>query len=216
MDRAGYIGAGLALGVGAFWWYHRNDPGTPLEQLVNAAAYVVTRGRRLTHTTLNDNGDVDDDPEELAAAASDVVGRPVTLDQLALSRMLASEESTSSTETKIAIAWVAMNEARRRAVSVSALLLKDNGPGDGYFGEQRGRYASTRSDSYEGDLQIATAVESGSIADTTGGAVHFLRPKLQDKLFAAGKTSKTAATIRSSWGNGYTIEGVDDGIEFFT
>jgi hypothetical protein len=217
MDRRtlAYVGGGAALGLGAFWLAHRDDPGTLFEQLVNVGAYVVTRGARLTHTVLNDAGDVDDDPSSLAIAASAVAGRDVSLDELALSRMLASEEATSSAATKIAIAWVAVNEARRRGVTAAALLLADRGPGDGHFGEQRGRYASTRADSYEGDLQIASDVLEGRVADITSGAVHFYRPKLQDQLYAKGKTSKTAADVAAAWGNGYNVDGTDEGIVFF-
>jgi len=187
------------------------------ESVIDFFARVITRGRRLTSTSTNENGDVDREPQELADEASAVAGRHVSLDDYALARMLASEEASANTTTKASIAWVAVNEARRRGVSVSSLLLRDNGPGDGLFGEQRGRYASTRTDPYMGDLDVAQPVLSGEVEDLTGGAIHFYRPGLQDKLFALGKTSKNAAQIDQSWGgNGFTIPGADDGITFYT
>lgn len=211
------IGIGAAAGLGVFWYVNRDQPGTLLEQLAATAANWVTRGRRLTHTTPNESGDIENDPQSLADEASAVVGREVSLEAYALARMLASEEERASTTTKVAIAWVAVNEAARRGVSVPVLLLADRGPGDGFFGEQRGRYASTAADPYEGDLQAAEAVLSGEIGDITGGAIHFYRPELQDRLYDMGKTSKTAADIDAAWGgNGFTIAGAEEGLRFYT
>jgi len=211
------VGGGLALGLAAFWYVNREEPGTLLEQLAATARNWITRGRRLTRTTLDENNDVPDAPADLAAEAGSEMGRPVSLEAYALARMLASEESKASATTKAAIAWVAVNEARRRGTSVSGLLLRDNGPGNGRFGEQRGRYASTRTDPYEGDLQVAEAVLSGEVGDITGGAVHFYRPELQDRLYDLGKTSKTAEQIDREWGGeGFTIEGAEEGLKFYT
>ncbi len=207
---------GLTIGIIAavFLIAYVDDPeGNVLEKVI----YWTTRGKRLTRTTLNENGDVDTAPDELVSQASAVAGRSVSHDEYALARMLASEESGASPETKTAISWVAVNEARSRGRSVFHLLVTDKGPGDGLFGEQRGRYASTRTDPYESDLQIATYVLDGVTPDPTGGAIHFYRPALQDKLFKLGKTSKDAAQIDREWGpGGFTPPGVDTGIVFYT
>jgi hypothetical protein len=51
------------------------------------------------------------------------------------------------------------------------------GPGDGFFGSQHGRYASTAQDSSDDSLAIADGVLSGAIPDNTGGARQFDSPQ---------------------------------------
>lgn len=214
--RATYIAGAAAFALGAFWLLNRDQPGSLLQQLAATAKRWVTRGTRLTRTSLDENGDVDADPMDLVANAASVAGVTVTLNEYALARMLGSEEANADPNTKVAIAWVALNEAERRGVSIANLLLRDNGPGNGRFGEQRGRYASTARDPYEVDLQIAQSIISGQVGDITGGAIHFYRPDLQDRLYDMGKVSKTAAEIDESWGGGgFTIDTVDEGITFY-
>lgn len=37
-----YVAGGLALGVGAFWWLHRDEPGELLDKLADAAVALTT------------------------------------------------------------------------------------------------------------------------------------------------------------------------------
>ena len=184
---------------------------------------VVTRGKRLTWTDVDDNGDMPDDPDALADAAANQVNYKVETDEYALARMFASEgESEYNQATKVAIGWVAVNAARSRGLSVTQLLTNDvNAHGQGKFGEQKGRWASTRFDPYEGDLTIAQAVLQGNVPDPTNGAVHYYEPTLQDKLFALAKVKSDADAIDNAWaqetGNdGFYLDGLSSDLKFYS
>ncbi len=178
---------------------------------------VLTRGKRLTYATVDDLGDVVETPDALADAAANQINAMVRTDEYALARMLASEEESANQQTKVAIGFVALNVANGRGTSVTGLLTTDvNDHGQGKFGKQSGRWASTLSDPYEGDLHIAQAILQGQVEDPTGGAVHYYRPTLQDKLYALGKVKKMADEIDVAWGgNGFTVPGADSGITFY-
>ncbi len=179
---------------------------------------VLTRGKRLTYTTLDDNGDCQTSPQDCAAQASAALGiDTVDVDAYSLARMLASEEESATPTTKAALAWVALNVAAARGTTITMLVTTDvNAHGDGLYGHQAGRWASTASDPYEQDLNVALNCLAGSTPDPTGGAVHFFRPTLQDKLFSLGKVRATAAQVDTNWGgNGFTVPGVDSGITFY-
>lgn len=201
---------GLLTAVGVAVWLIASD-SNPLTEAGEALLNVVTRGARLTHTSLDGNGDIAESPEFLASSVG------VSSDEYALARMLASEEENSSQQTKVAIAWVAVNVAAARGQSITRLLTTDNNDhGDGKFGKQTGRWASTASDPYEGDLTISQAVLSGAVSDPTGGAVHFFNPSLQDRLFGLGKVTKTSDEIDSSWGGaGFKVAGVNPDVTFY-
>jgi hypothetical protein len=118
------------------------------------------------------------DPRALAA------GMGVEANRYALARMINSEFSRYR-DARIGCAWCARNEAAARGVSVLALLTRQRvkvdgvrapGPGDGYFGAQWGRYASTAQDTTADALDIADGVISGELEDPTGGARQFDSP----------------------------------------
>jgi hypothetical protein len=126
------------------------------------------------------DGETPADPEALARGAG------VDRNRYALARMVNSEFARYH-EARVGSAWCCRNEATARGVSVFALLtlqvLKDSdgthyhGPGDGFFGSQHGRYASTAQDSSDDSLAIADGVMSGAIPDNTGGARQFDSPQ---------------------------------------
>jgi hypothetical protein len=179
---------------------------------------VLTRGKRLTTSVLDDNGDCETSPQDLAAQASATLNvDAVDVDVYSLARMLASEEESATPATKAALAWVAINVAALRGTTVTLLLTHDvNAHGDGKYGHQAGRWASTATDPYEQDFNIAINCMTGSTPDPTDGAVHFFRPSLQDRLLALGKVKSSAAAIDAEWGgNGFTVPGVDSGITFY-
>ena len=111
-------------------------------------------------------------------------GMGVEPNRLALARMINSEFSRYR-DARIGCAWCARNEAAARGVSILALLIRQRvkvdgkrvpGPGDGYFGAQSGRYASTAQDTTADALEIAGGVISGELEDPTGGARQFDSP----------------------------------------
>lgn len=156
--------------------------GDPIEGATTILA-TIERGQRLTHASYGPDGVVRVSPQKLADEAG------TDLDSYALARMIASEHPRDSNEIKAAIASVALNYAAKVGRSISGLLLRANNANHtGWFGTQRDideespnfqdsdRYASTALDPYAGELQIATAVLSGQLPDTTGGAIQFDAP----------------------------------------
>ena len=215
-----FIYAAAAIG-GAIGVYYRPSASIVTAPLFWASYFIGVRGRRLTHATTDANGDIVETPEDLAAQASQVVGRSVDVNAYALARNIHSEEASSDAPTQAAIAYVALNVSHGDVVGL--LTRNKNASGAGKFGDQRsGRWASTASDPYEGDLQIAETVLGGNVPDPTisdtapMGAIHYFRPTLQDILFSQGKVRTTSEQIEANWGgDGYTVPGVDSGLLFF-
>lgn len=179
---------------------------------------VATRGKRLTRSSLDDSGDCTTDPDTLARQAADTLGiADTSIEAYSLARMLASEEESATPATKAALAWVAINVSNARNTSVTGLLTDDNNAhGQGKYGKQVGRWASTATDPYEQDWNVALNCLTGDTPDPTAGAVHFFRPTLQDELLSLGKVRASATDIDVSWGgNGFTVPGVDSGITFY-
>lgn len=124
-----------------------------------------------------------------AAPRALAAGMGVEANRYALARMINSEFSRYR-DARIGAAWAARNEATARGVSILALLTRQRikakddagktirvaGPGDGYFGQQWGRYASTAQDTTADALEIAGGVISGELEDITGGARQFDSP----------------------------------------
>lgn len=186
---------------------------------------VITQGPRVTNAPYDKGtGVVPYSPNDLSNQAG------VDLNTYALARMLASEEGSSDNTTKAAIAWTALNHAAQAGSDISTVLLHAVDPNhSGYFGTFKNidassayykvdsngkpiaadRYASTALDPYQGDVDIATAVLTGQIADFTGGAVQFDRP--------AGERNPTAvATKRTNAGESLrNVPGVDPGLRFW-
>lgn len=141
-------------------------------------AFVVTdmadRGTKLTNTSLDDDGTIPDDPAELAAQASAVMGREVSLDVYALARMIRSEGALEG----LPRAHVAINDALNlggwslaRLITYSTVSARD-----GLFGKQKSRRYSSAHDPYVGDVLTAeqAIAEAAAGVDPTGGADHFV------------------------------------------
>lgn len=165
--------------IAAVFLLAEGDPVGTITDMLN----TIQRGKRLTRTTYGVDGRIDFEPEGLAEMAG------ASLDEYALARMLSSEEGNKGNLEKAAVGAVALNYARRKGRSISALLLRANNPAhSGWFGTQRDidtnspdfnhsdRYASTALDPYEGDLLIARGLLDGTIPDPTGGAIQFDAP----------------------------------------
>jgi len=185
--------------VALIWFWYSGD-GDPIDGFRNALDQLQGRGARVGHYPADDTtGIVEEAPDELASDAG------VQLDTYAAARMLASEEPHASRGTKIAICWCLQNEAAHRGESVTSLLLRAKNPAhDGYFGTQADlerwvskadgsrvhpsdRYASTRTDPFEEDIDIAQACLNGSIPDPTSGARRFDRPAGEDAVRVAAR-----------------------------
>lgn len=149
----------LAVALVSFWGRH-------------VVRDFVTKGRRLTTTTLGD-GYVEASPDELAAAAAAVVGRPVSVDAYALARMVRSEAGSGSVRARQAVAWVAINDAGERWSLLYTLTVNNRRPANKFGQQLGGRYATSR-DPYENDLAIAEAVLAREVSDPTGGATKFV------------------------------------------
>jgi hypothetical protein len=180
----------------------------------------MTQGKRLTRTTVV-GGNVTADAHALALQAAGVVGEDVSDEEYALARMVGSEEESEDLATKTAIAWTCVNDAAAAFGGdiIACLTFSTDPARKGYFGDQTHRRYSTARDPYQGDLEIARAVLSGSSPDPTGGAVNFFRSALQDKLFAAGKVSRTGAQVDAAWTKAgkerVDVLGADPAISFY-
>jgi hypothetical protein len=158
--------AGLG-GVGLLFWG---------KQIKNTVVDVIGRGAKLTSTTLDAAGVVQTDPRDLAAQASAVMGRPVSLDVLALSRMVRSE-GVDAGDLRVQVALNDLNDLNERkgyGWSAFDLITYSTDPSArGKFGSQlHRRYASSR-DSYQADVQLVElAMRNGF--DATGGAIKFV------------------------------------------
>jgi len=186
----------------------------------------ITRGPRVTDAPYDKNtGVVGYAPTDLAAQAG------VDLSTYALARMLSSEEGKSDNTTKAACAWAAVNHASRTGSDIASVLLHAVDPNhSGYFGtfmnidaaspyytvnattgkpNHADRYASTALDPYQGDVDIATGVLSGSIPDFTGGATQFDRP--EGELHPDAVAAKRVAAGQSP----RDVPGADPGLRFW-
>lgn len=144
------------------------------------------------------DGRVPGKPSDLAASAG------AGLDIYALGRVIASEASILVEAAKVAVAWAVKNEAARRGVSISKLLLGS----EDVFATQsygRGRYASTAQPPSVDDLETARRVWLGTVADPTGGATKWDSPRAQRALLARNadgysKTPEQVAAAREAEG----------------
>jgi hypothetical protein len=172
------LGGGVA--AGAVVWYFRSF-SAPVALAAGYAVNVFTRGQRLTHTSADADGVIQDDPEALVAAASAVMGRPLSPQAYALARMGRSE-GVDGMEYRMHVALNDLGELRERYPGTypdleQLMIHSKDARSDGRFSAQGlgKRYATTR-DPYEGDYQLALAViaDHGAGIDPTGGAVKFV------------------------------------------
>jgi hypothetical protein len=213
-DETILLVAGAA--VVAWWWLGPNEEGGPLgilRQAIDAGVDLVSRGARLTHAPYDTStGVVPGNPQALADSTT------LDLETYALARAISSEEGRSSNAAKLAVGWAMKNYADAHwGGSIAAALLHANySPHSGYFGTQRNiesgtdgfnasdRYASTANDPYDGDGQIAFAIQNGTLPDPTGGAQYFDRP--------SGENADKVAANRIAAGLvQVAVDGVNDG-----
>lgn len=176
-DRALLIGLGLAavglLGVGA-----------------PAVKRAITKGRTVGPDAGPD-GLVSTPPDTLATQAG------VSLEVLALARLMQSEAGTLPEIARIGVAWAARNQARATGTTVVRLLLGKEGR---FGGQLPGRYAATGQAPTPANIALAGVIVSGGVLDPTGGAVQWDSPRAQRALLAkkARGYSKTPEDVARS------------------
>ena len=193
--------------------------------LVPKVIDLVGRGRRLSDTSpvnpdLGDADDpllIEDDPDKLVNDAGEILGRSVSRDALAASRMIRSEEGDANDDTKKYLVHVALNDAARKGWSLFQILTYSKvATRNGYFGRQKSRRYATVEDSYERDLVLAeeaiAAHQSGD--DPTAGAWHFYHKQLADIVGIA-----SYGTVVDDWGKEgaypFTLPGAPSRLVFF-
>jgi len=151
------------------------NPVDQAKQFANTLAGISNM--RLTHATVDpDTGDVAETPDDLASEASLAMGAPVTVEEYALARMVATESLPDirggSDADKQARIWVALNDCQKNnGGDVLACLTGGNG-----FGKQgvSRKYATGRNDPTDYHLALVRACRDGTTPDPTNGATHFL------------------------------------------
>jgi hypothetical protein len=183
---------------------------------------LVGRGVKLSETNVIEGPDdpddltIEDDPDKLTYDAGEILGRPVTKDAYSAARMVRSEEPDANDFTKECLVHVAINDARRKGVSLFRILTLSSNPArTGYYGKQTSRRYSTRSDPYERDLQLAEkAIAEHGAHDPTAGAWKFYHKQLRDLVNVA-----SYETVVEDWGREgarpFTIDGTAARLVFF-
>jgi hypothetical protein len=180
---------------------------------------LTNRGRRLTSTTMDGNGNITVAPDELAAQAAELLGRQVSTEAYAMARMFRSEEGSSGAVVKRLLGWVAINDADELGWDLVQLFTYSTvASRKGHFGQQLSRRYSTVQDPYENDLAVAELVlaeRDGDKGDPTAGAVKFVNKN----AFASQAGASNYETVRAQWAkeglSPTLIAGAPDNLVFF-
>lgn len=212
------LGGAAALVGLAFWKGPAVVAGA--EIVAGTVGDFFERGARLNRTTANAAGVIPDDPEDLRAEASAVIGYDISSDIYALARMGRSE----GTDGRAARMHVALNdlEELQRVYgtgvysSVAAMMLRSKRPeANGRFSQQYlGKRYATDEDPYAGDVKLAERVwlEHEQGIDPTGGAVKFA----DKSSFGVQKGTRTYEAVLEEWvGDGLEPSSVDGASDNF-
>lgn len=208
MSKGGKLLAIGVLAVAAWWWLGPDEETGILgnaRQLIDGAVDLVTRGAKVTHAQYDTTtGVVPGTPQSIADQTS------YDLETVSLARAISSEEGRSSDDTKLAVGWAIKNYADAHyGGSITAAITHAKVPShSGYYGTQRNidpnegggphgpsdRYCASGWDAYDGDIQIALAIQTGQLPDPTGGAQYFDR-SAQDDNAAQVATNRANAGL---------------------
>lgn len=212
----------IALGVVAAWYFIGPDEEGGIlgdaRQVIDAGVDLVTRGQRLTHAPYDTStGVVPGSPQSLADQTT------YDLETYALARAISSEEGRANDDTKLAIGWAIKNRADAGGGSIASLVTRAKEPThSGYFGTQRNidastsgyngsdRFCSTANDPYDGDAQIALAIQTGQLPDPTGGAQYFDRAASDDNADQTAQNRANAGLVLAD-----VAGDVDTGLRFW-
>jgi hypothetical protein len=106
-------------------------------------------------------------------------------DGYSLARVIQSEEGSKPEGVRRGVAWATRNEAYRRGVSITTLVIyaKDPTKNGKYGSQNEGRYCSTASEPTTANRALAEAVlAQPRSADPTNGSVQYDSPKAQRYL----------------------------------
>lgn len=120
-------------------------------------------------------------------------GEPkVVSESEALARVIRSEIGQGSDKQKRHVAWAVRNLANSQHRSIAEMACSPCGP------QERGRPVASGQPALDSDRKLARQVLARKLTrDPTGGATHFINPKLQDKLARRG--------VRGYRGNSYRV-----------
>jgi len=126
----------------------------------------------------------------------------VVTDVEALARVIRSEIGGGTRERRLHVAWATRNLAREKDKSIVAMACSPCGR------QGRGRPVSTRQPARDDDRRLARLVlSSPGFLDPTGGATHFINPRLQDQLAENGRVrgyrGQTYRRVRRRWQQSY-------------
>lgn len=197
------VGAGGLVAL-AFW-------KGPL--IVTNVVDVFERGRRLNHTTLNDQDFIDDDPDSLVAEAESVMGISIGRDIYAMARSGRSE-GADGMEYRM---HVFLTQAGGLDNVFNLTVRSTHAYADGRFGEQLGRRWASSRDPYEGDVRLALKVAADRAAgiDPTGGATNFVD---RDSFGVQAGTGRYDALVAKWAGQGlvpYNLPGATSNFVLF-
>ncbi len=129
----------------------------------------------------------------------------VSDDTEALARVIRSEIGVGTAQQRLHVAWATRNLAAERRQSVAEMACSPCGR------QGPARPVSSRTAATEADRELARVVlEATPLLDPTGGASHFINPRLQDELARSGRVpgylGQTYARVRARWQRQYGWE----------
>lgn len=178
-DEDLYTYGALALAVGFLAWWQRDTLVQAGDAAVGFVVDLTQRGDKLTDTSTNVDGNIAEEPQDLANAASDVLGFQADLDTYSAARMVRSEEGSLSPDVRALLVHVAINDAAALGgwTLTHLMTYSTNPDNNGIYGAQYGqRRYSTAQDPYTQDYGIAQQViasRAAGGADPTRGATKF-------------------------------------------
>ncbi|MCP4445160.1 MAG: hypothetical protein GY811_07430 [Myxococcales bacterium] len=125
-------------------------------------------------------------------------GQYETRESEVLARIIQSEIGSGTKKQQRHVAWTARNLARERKQSLAEMVCSPCGP------QKRGRPMSSRQQPKDSHRVLAKAVlDAPQRRDPTGGASHFLNPRLQNHLARSGKRpgyrGNSYSKVRRRW-----------------
>lgn len=171
----------------------RSPAATPPPALVPGLALRPPRGRRLTWSTKQENGDASPGSWDLLDQARRAAGDDtVTMQELAAARLVTSEYDSGNVIEWAAIIDAECNRAARDGRTLYQHLTRDHGFGS--QGQGSSRPASTARDPYLAHLVAARLVLGGELRGVSRGAHRFFDPTSMDALHRKWKAGQTKIT----------------------
>ena len=123
----------------------------------------------------------------------------------ALARVVRSEVGVGSQQQQLHVAWATRNLAESRGETIPEMVCSPCGA------QGRGRPVSSRQEAHGADRVLAARVmDASDVLDPTGGATHFVNPRLQDRLAKKGRHSGYRGNgykkVRKRWRESYGWE----------